>query len=206
MAQSDRPESPDHSDRPEEDPDDREASTAPRPPIGELMLAFAKVSLSGFGGVLPWWRRMLVEDKGWMTAEEFNKLFAVCQFLPGPNVVNMAAVYGLRLYGVVGAVAAVLALAAPPVVLMIALGLTYARYGSAHGIAGALAGLSAGVAGLMIATALRLGEPIFKQRLGPEPFVAAAAFVAIGILRLPLLPVLAVLAPASIALAWWMRR
>lgn len=204
MAQSDRPESPD---RPDQEPEDRAAPPiAPRPPLGELMLAFAKVSLSGFGGVLPWWRRMLVEDKGWMTAEEFNKLFAVCQFLPGPNVVNMAAVYGLRLYGAAGAIAAVAALAAPPVVLMIALGFAYARYGAAPGIAGALARLSAGVAGLMIATALRMGEPIFKLRLGPEAVVAATAFVAIGILRLPLLPVLAVLAPASIALAWRMRR
>jgi chromate transporter len=204
MAQSDRPESPERPDREPEDSGARHS--APRPPLGELMIAFAKVSLSGFGGVLPWWRRMLVEDKGWMTADEFNKLFAMCQFLPGPNVVNMAAVYGLRLYGVLGAIAAVLALALPPIALMIVVGLAYARFGAAPGISGALAGLSAGVAGLMIATALRIGEPIFKRRLGPEAFVAAAAFVAIGILRLPLLPVLAALAPASIALAWWMRR
>lgn len=181
-------------------------ATSARPSLTELTLAFGKVSVAGFGGILPWWRRLLVEDKRWMTADEFNKLFAMCQFLPGPNVVNMAAVYGLRLHGVVGAVAAVLALCAPPVALMIVAGMLYAHYGGAPGISGAIAGLAAGVAGLMTATAVRMAEPIFRRRVGPEPFVAVAAFVAIGLLRLPLVPVLAVLAPISIALAWWMRR
>jgi chromate transporter len=194
---------------PEQDPPQTEgpAVAAPeRPSLLELTLAFAKVSLAGFGGILPWWRRMLVEERRWMTAEEFNKLFAMCQFLPGPNVVNMAAVFGLRLHGVVGSVSAVLALSAPPVALMIIAGILYARYGGAPGISGALAGLAAGVAGLMIATAIRMAEPLVRRRVGPEPLVAIAAFVAIGLLRLPLVPVLAVLAPVSIALAWWVRR
>lgn len=185
---------------------DAASPIAPQPSLGELALALAKVSLVSFGGVLPWARRMLVEDKRWMSAEEFNTLFAVCQFLPGPNVVNMAAVYGLRLHGVKGAIAAVLALTAPPVALMIALGLAYARYGAALGVNSALAGLAAGVAGLMIATAVRLAEPLVEKRRGPELLVAAAAFLGIGVLRLPLFPVLAILVPLSIAWSWWARR
>ena len=170
------------------------------------MLALAKVSLLAFGGVLPWARRMLVEEKRWMTADEFNRLFAICHFIPGPNVVNMTAVFGLRLYGVFGAIAAVLALIGPPVVLMIGVGMLYTRYGGSPGIGGALAGLAAGVAGLMIATAVRMAEPLLKKRVGPGPVVAVAVFVAIGIFRLPLLPVVAIAAPLSIALAWWVRR
>lgn len=177
-----------------------------RPSLLELMLALAKVSLLAFGGVLPWARRMLVEEKRWMTADEFNRLFAICHFIPGPNVVNMTAVFGLRLYGVFGSIAAVLALTGPPVVLMIGVGMLYARYGGSPGIGGALAGLSAGVAGLMVATAMRMAEPLLKKRFGPGPFVAVAVFVAIGIFRLPLLPVVAIAAPVSIALAWWVRR
>ena len=177
-----------------------------RPSLMELMLAFAKVSLSGFGGVLPWVRRMLVEEKRWMTAKEFNNRFAVCHFLPGPNVVNMAAVFGLRLHGATGSVAAVLALTAPPVALMIGVGMLYTRYGAAPGINAGLTGLAAGVAGLMIATAARMAEPLLRRRVGPEPLVAIAVFVAIGLLRLPLLPVLAILALLSVALAWWVRR
>jgi chromate transporter len=177
-----------------------------RPSLVELMFALAKVSLLAFGGVLPWARRMLVEEKRWMTADEFNRLFAICHFIPGPNVMNMTAVIGLRLHGILGSVAAVLALTAPPVVLMIAVGVLYTRYGASSGISGGLAGLAAGVAGLMIATAVRMAEPLVKKRIGPEPLVAVAVFIAIGIFRLPLLPVLAIAAPLNIALAWWVRR
>jgi chromate transporter len=199
---------PDHASD-QDSPDGADASArppAPSPSLVELMLALAIVSISGFGGVLPWARRMLVEDRRWMTADEFTRLFAVCQFLPGPNVVNMVAVFGLRLHGLLGAVAAVVALCAAPVVLLIAIGALYTRYGAAPGIGGAIAGLAAGVAGFMIATAVRMAEPLFRKRIGIEPLIAGAAFVAIGVLRLPLFPVLATLVPVSIALAWWARR
>lgn len=191
---------------PRRDPPDGGAAAPPRPSLLELSLAFARVSLIGFGGVLPWYRRMLVEEKRWLSAEEFNQLFAVCQFLPGPNVVNMSAVLGLRLFGVVGAIVATCALALPPIALMIVLGMLYARYGGAPGISGGLAGLAAGVAGMMIATAVRMAQPVVRSRFRPEPLVALAAFAAIGLLRLPLLSVLAVLVPISIGLAWWVRR
>ena len=67
------------------------------PTHAELFLAFFKVSISGFGGTLPWTRRMFVEEKHWMTAEEFNDSYAVCQFLPGPNIVNLTSVFGARM-------------------------------------------------------------------------------------------------------------
>src|SRR6266436_698245 len=83
----------------------RALSAAPRPSIVDLFLAFAGVSLSGFGGVLAWARRMLVERKHWMTAQEFNDLWALCQLLPGPNIVSLSAVFGVRIRGVPGALA-----------------------------------------------------------------------------------------------------
>jgi chromate transporter len=73
------------------------AVAPPQPSIAELCLAFAGVSISSFGGVLAWARRMLVDNKGWMTAQEFNDLLALCQFLPGPNIVNLCAVFGARM-------------------------------------------------------------------------------------------------------------
>ena len=71
------------------------SAAAPIPTHAELFLAFFKITLSGFGGTLPWTRRMFVEEKRWMTAEEFNEAFALCQFLPGPNIVNLTV--GVRL-------------------------------------------------------------------------------------------------------------
>ena len=53
--------------------------------------------------MLPWARRMFVEEKRWMTAEEFNDAYALCQFLPGPNVVNLSVVFGSRMRGATGA-------------------------------------------------------------------------------------------------------
>ena len=84
--------------------------SAPSPPhqpgLLELFLAFAKMSLAGFGGVLVWARRAIVEQHRWMTAEEFNETFALCHFLPGPNIVNLSVVFGSRFRGVAGAFAA----------------------------------------------------------------------------------------------------
>ena len=59
------------------------------PSLIELFVAFAKMSLAGFGGVLVWARRGIVDQHKWMTADEFNETFALCHFLPGPNIVNL---------------------------------------------------------------------------------------------------------------------
>src|SRR4030081_427214 len=76
------------------------------PPLLELFVAFALIALCGFGGVLAWSRRMLVEERRWMTPEEFNDAYALCQFLPGPNVVNLSVVFGRRIRGAIGAAGA----------------------------------------------------------------------------------------------------
>src|SRR3972149_7911594 len=73
------------------------------PSVAELLLGFCKITVSGFGGVLPWARRVIVQERRWMTANEFNALFALCQFLPGPNIVNFSTIYGWRLHGGAGA-------------------------------------------------------------------------------------------------------
>jgi chromate transporter len=186
------------------------------PTHAELFWAFFKIAVSGFGGALPWTRRMFVEQKGWMTPQEFNDAYALCQFLPGPNIVNLAAVFGARMRGASGALAAWLGFLGPPFVIMSTVGVLYARYGDAEILRKMLGGLAAAAAGLMIATFVRMAEPLFRQRaaraggpiaarLGPAPFVMLATAAAIGIFRWPLLVVMAVMVPASIALAWWRR-
>jgi chromate transporter len=74
----------------------RGAPAPVRPSLAELFRAFAAVSLASFGGALPWSRRMIVERKGWMTAQEFNETFALSQCLPGPNTINFSVVFGAR--------------------------------------------------------------------------------------------------------------
>src|SRR5262245_4901165 len=180
-------------------------SPAPLPSIPELFLAFANMSLHGFGGVLPWARRAIVEDKRWMTAHEFNEAFAVSQFLPGANVVNLAVVFGGRLHGAAGAAVALAGLLIPPVVIVLILGTLYARFGDIEALQRVLGGVAAAAAGLIAAIVIKMGQPLLRQGV-PGLIVAAAAFAAVGVMRWPLPYVLLALAPISIALAWWVRR
>jgi len=171
------------------------------PTTTDLFLGFVKITISGFGGVLPWARRVIVQERRWMTADEFNELFALCQFLPGPNIVNFSLIYGSRVGGAAGAAAAVLGLLGPPTVLMIVLGTLYSRYGTLPQARGALTGLAAAAAGLLISTAVSMAEPLFRKNIG-SVLIAGAALIGVGVLQWPLLGVLIVLAPLSIAYAW----
>jgi chromate transporter len=180
-------------------------SPAPSPTIPELFRAFASMSVHGFGGVLPWARRAIVEDKRWMTAQEFNEVFSVAQLLPGANVVNLAIVFGRRLHGAAGAAVALAGLLIPPVVIVLILGMLYGRYGDIEALQRVLGGVAAAAAGLIVAIVLKMGQPLLRQGL-PGIVIAGAGFVAIGVMRWPLPYVLLVLAPLSIALAAWVRR
>jgi chromate transporter len=170
--------------------------------LAEIFLAFARVSLVSFGGVLPWARRMLVVEKRWMTPEEFNDLLALCQFLPGPNIVNVCAIWGSRVRGLPGVLACLFGLLGPSVALMIGAGTLYRAYGALPELRGVLTGLAAAAAGLIMSTAGQMAEPLLRRRPGPAHAVAAAGFIAIGILRLNLPLVILVLVPLSVALAW----
>jgi chromate transporter len=137
-----------------------------------------------------------------MTQDEFNELFALCQFLPGPNIVTFSIVYGARLHGWRGVLAGLSGLMIPPIVLMIVAGTLYSYYGSLPLFSGGLTGLAAAAAGLLISSAVQMAEPMFKRGNIPGIAVAVAAFAGVGFLQLPLLWVLAVLIPVSVALAW----
>lgn len=176
------------------------------PSLAALFVAFLTVSLSGFGGVLPWARRMIVERRHWMTADEFNDAYALCNFLPGPNIVNFSVVFGSRFRGPAGAVVALTGLLGPPVAIVLVLGALYAQFGNVAFVRGFLAGVAPAAAGLMIATTLKMAEPILRREAGPAPLVVLAAIIAIGVMRWPLPWVLLILVPLSIGLAWWWRR
>src|SRR3954468_8897589 len=131
------------------------ASAAPIPTRTELFLAFVRITLSGFGGTLPWTRRMFVEEKRWMTAPEFNDVYALCQFLPGPNIVNLTAVFGSRMRGPTGALAAWSGFLIVPFCVMLAAGMLYERYGDVEIVPRVDSGVAPAAAGLLIATAVK---------------------------------------------------
>src|ERR1700761_4792932 len=135
--------------------------SAVQPTLGEIFLAFATISLSGFGGVLAWSRRMMVEERKWLTAEQFNETYALCSFLPGGNILNFSLVFGARFRGPLGSIAAFAGLLGPPMLLVMIIGAIYAHYGDIPALRRALTGVAAAAAGLMLATVAKMAKPLF---------------------------------------------
>jgi len=183
------------------------ATSAPRSPA-ELFLAFNRLALQGFGGVLAVAQVELVERRGWLTRAEFVELLSASQVLPGPNVVNLSLMLGDRWFGWRGALAALAGLVVVPLAIVIALTLVHDRFADVPQVAGALRGMGAVAAGLVLVTALKLLSTLRGNRLGPWlcAGVAATTFGAIALARWPLAGVIAVLAPLACALAAWRLR
>jgi chromate transporter len=173
-----------------------------QPTLSELFVAFAVIALSGFGGVLAWARRMMVDERRWLSAEEFNEAYALCSFLPGPNIVNFSVVFGARVRGPLGSLTALTGLVGPPVVLVIILAALYDRFGDLPAVRHMLTGMAAAAAGLIAATVAKMAGPLFRNRTVAGPLVALATFVAIAIMQWSLPLVLVLITPVSVALAW----
>ncbi|NLS73758.1 chromate transporter [Bradyrhizobium brasilense] len=168
------------------------------PDVGELFTGFFILGLTGFGGVLPLARHMMVEKRGWLTGAEFTDLLGLCQFLPGGNIINMSVAVGLKFRGIPGAFAAILGLIAVPTAVVIGLGVIYGRFADDPVVRHLFGGLSAAAAGLLISTAIKIAWPLRRDVLGL--FIGALCVLAIAVFRLPLLPTLLTLAPLSIVL------
>ena len=183
-----------------------DSPTSTPPGLIALFVAFARMSLAGFGGVLVFARRAIVEQHRWMTADEFNETFALCHFLPGPNIVNLSVVFGSRFRGIAGGFAAFAGLVGPPVVVVMVLAALYARFGEVEALRRVLSGVSCAAVGLLISVVFRMMMPLVRKRDWVGLVLLAAVFIAIGVLRLPLPAVLLVAIPLSIAITLAMRR
>jgi chromate transporter len=175
----------------------------PDPGIFDLFAGFFVVGVFGFGGVLPWARRMIVEQRKWLSAAEFTDMLGLCQFLPGGNIMNLTVALGARFRGVPGALAAFLGLMTAPVAIVIGLGVVYDQYAGLPPVRRAFIALAAAAAAYLFTNALKIAAPLRARPLAIG--VAACAFVAIALLRLPLPAVLPVLALASSFLLWRFR-
>lgn len=172
--------------------------------VRELFLGFLGLGLISFGGALPFVRRAVVERRRWLSSEEFIDLLGLCQFLPGGNVINLSVAIGMRFRGALGALAAITGFIAVPSLIVIALGVVYAKTQNDPIVHHLFGGLAAAAAGLLVAMAMKVAKPLIRSPEGI--FIAALMFVAIALVRLPLLPTMLALTPLSIALAWRRQR
>ena len=164
-----------------------EASARPASPFA-LFIAFSMLALQGFGGVLAVAQRELVDRRNWLSRAEFVELYAVAQLLPGPNVVNLSLMIGDRYFGWRGALAAITGMLFAPFLIVIALAASYERLAEFPAVAGALRGMGAVAAGLILAMAVKMLGTLRGNLLGPWlcALLGLAALVAIAVFRLPL--------------------
>jgi len=184
-------------------PSDIEPRQQPKS-LSDLFISFSVLALQGFGGVLAVAQRELVERKRWMTNEEFVEEWAVAQIMPGPNIINLCITIGQRHFGWRGALASLAGMLLAPLLLLLCIALVYARFASHPGVAGALRGMGAVAAGLIIASALKLSAALKKNAMGLGACIlfGAACFVAIALLRWPLIYVLLGLGSLAYALCY----
>ena len=177
---------------------------APPPGRAALFLGFGKAGLLGFGGAGPWVRRVVVEERRWVSEQDYAELLGLGQVLPGPNVGNLSVMLGRRFGGLPGALAASSGLYAGPLAILLLLTVLWERYGSLPDVAPFMRGVAAAAAGMVIGTALRM-----TTRLRPPPELLALgllATLASAWLRVPLPLVVLTLGPLGIAAVVWRGR
>jgi len=174
------------------------------PTIRELFVGFLALGFMSFGGALPHARRVVVEKRRWMCAADFTDLLGLCQFLPGGNVINLSVAIGMRFRGWRGALAGILGLIAGPSLVVIGLGVLYERTQDDPHVRHLFVGLAAAAAGLLVSMAAKIVWPL--RREPAAAVIAVLGFVAIAVLRTPLLPTMLVLLPLGIVVAIYKAR
>jgi len=180
------------------------AAPALRPPRAitcrSLAWGFARIGLSGIGGVLPYAHHTIVEDEGWLTDREFTEVLSIAQILPGPNIANVAILLGTRFRGAAGAAAALGGLFVPPLLVFLVLAVLYREFAEVAWLRRVFVGIAAAAAGLILGMGLKLAVALPRQA-----WAVAIAIVALGaavVARIPLPWVVVGLAPLGIFCAW----
>lgn len=174
-----------------------------------LFVAFSLLALQGFGGVIAIAQRVVVEQRRWLTKTEFLELLAAGQVLPGPNVVNLSLMIGDRFFGWRGALAAMGGMILPPMAVVLAATVLYGRLApDLPALAGALRGMGAISAGMILATGLKLMGGLAKQPLGQRVGLVYAGMtaLAVGALRWPMAAVVLGLGSVAVLHAAWVIR
>ena len=169
----------------------------------DLFLGFLAIGARSFGGVMPWAYRAMVEERRWLSAEDFTETVGLCQFLPGPNTGNVSVVLGKRWFGLSGAAVGVLGLDALPLVWMLALTALYVDFALDPVVRAVVTGVGVAGAGLFMATAVKLARPLVRKPAALPLIVDS--LLAVGVARLSLLfvkPVALAIAYAAARRAW----
>ncbi|MBA8909837.1 chromate transporter [Aminobacter ciceronei] len=173
----------------------------PAPGLGALFLACLKIGLLSFGGGLSdWLYQEFVLRNRWISDEDFASSLAISQMLPGANVVNLVICMGDDLRGLAGSIACVLGFLVGPFFAVIALSAVFDSLPDVTMLEAASNGVAYAALGLLLVICLKGVQRAMK--FPPSLVVIAVVAIAVGLMKLPLIPVVLVVAPISVALAW----
>ena len=170
--------------------------------LWSLYKLFLYVGLLSFGGgVSAWAHREVVLVRGWMTDDEFFSGYSLAQVLPGCELDQHGGLCRpARARPYRRPIVALGALLTGPFFAVIAAATAYRYLLAVPGFQAAMAGIATAAVAMIFR--LGLSSARGSWRHVPSLLVLIATFVAVGILRWPLLPVVLVLAPLSIAACW----
>jgi chromate transporter len=180
------------------------ADTSPvlRPRVGlpRLLAAFVRLGTVTFGGGLQSWiHREMVDRLGWVDEDTFLSGLTVARIVPGANGVNVALYIGFKLRGAMGAAAAVLGMIVPAFCMILCFGYLYRNFGHLAAVRFVLAGLAAAGVGATLTMGIKVGRRLPRDLT--TSLTAAAVFALVGVLRLPMIPVVLGIIPISVGLA-----
>ena len=180
------------------------SATSPPKSVLDLYISFTLIALQGFGGVLAIVQREVVDKKKWLSKEDFVEEWAVAQVMPGPNVVNMSLMIGARYFGLRGALAAMAGMLSIPLVIVLLLAVLYTHFAQIAYISGAIRGMSAVAAGLIIAAGFKMAGGLTQSPLGKVgcAIFGAACFISVAVFHISLMTVLLALGLPAYALAF----
>ena len=127
--------------------------------LSELVFYFLKLGTTGFGGpvaLVGYMHRDLVENKKWISEDEYKEGLALAQLAPGPLAAQLGIYLGYVHYGVVGATLAGLAFIIPSFIMVVLLGMAYKLYGGLSWMQAVFYGVGAAVIGIITISAYKL--------------------------------------------------
>jgi len=127
--------------------------------LAEITLYYLKLGTWGFGGpvaLVGYMQRDLVEDKRWLTEEEYKEGLALAQLAPGPLAAQLGIYIGFLHYGLIGATLTGLAFVLPSFIMVVILGMAYQLYGGLPWMQAVFYGVGAAVIGIIAMSAYKL--------------------------------------------------
>jgi len=141
----------------------QEATTAAAVPysLNQLTSYFFKLGYSGFGGpvaLVGYMHRDLVEERKWITEEEYKDGLAPAQLAPGPLAAQLSIYIGFVHYRLLGATVAGLAFVLPSFFMVVAVGIAYKLFGGLPWMQAVFYGVGAAVVGIVAISSYKLTE------------------------------------------------